>query len=145
MIIWTREKIAVIFLRFETVWFYHRGSVSTRCRQNGKQCRVCSIRSTQQFDLGLHCLPRHICQKTSDHYRDTSLIESFQFWYWYWEGQVLLCMPGEDSKHHSRCLMTKPTKWQMCPAKTQISLGIRPVWSESSLSTWRNLGSLATH
>ena len=33
----------------------------------------------------------------------------------------------------------------LLPAKTQISLGIRPVWSESSLSAWRNLGSLATH
>ena len=31
------------------------------------------------------------------------------------------------------------------PAKTQISLGIRPVWSESSPSAWRKLGSLATH
>ena len=31
------------------------------------------------------------------------------------------------------------------PAKTQISLGIRPVWSESSLSAWRKLGSLATY
>ena len=31
------------------------------------------------------------------------------------------------------------------PAKTQISLGIRPVWSESSLSAWRKPGSLATH
>ena len=31
------------------------------------------------------------------------------------------------------------------PANTQISLGIRPVWSESSLSAWRKLGSLATH
>ena len=31
------------------------------------------------------------------------------------------------------------------PAKTQISLDIRPVWSESSLSAWRKLGSLATH
>ena len=30
-------------------------------------------------------------------------------------------------------------------AKTQISLGIRPVWSESSLSAWRKLGSLPTH
>ena len=30
-------------------------------------------------------------------------------------------------------LMTKPTKWYVHPAKTQISLGIRPVWSESSL------------
>ena len=26
-------------------------------------------------------------------------------------------------------LMTKPTKWYVRPAKTQISLGIRPVWS----------------
>ena len=32
-----------------------------------------------------------------------------------------------------RHLMTKPTKWHVCPAKTQINLGIRPVWSESSL------------
>ena len=31
------------------------------------------------------------------------------------------------------------------PAKTQISLGIRPIWAESSLSTWRKLGSLVTH
>ena len=31
------------------------------------------------------------------------------------------------------------------PAKTQMSQGIRPVWSVSSLSAWRNLGSLATH
>ena len=40
---------------------------------------------------------------------------------------------------------TKPTKWLVRPGKTQISLGIRPVWSESSLSAWSNLGSLATH
>ena len=31
------------------------------------------------------------------------------------------------------------------PAKTQISLGISPVWSESLLSTGRKLDSLATH
>ena len=29
--------------------------------------------------------------------------------------------------------MTKPTKWHVRPAKTQINLGIRPVWSESLL------------
>ena len=28
---------------------------------------------------------------------------------------------------------TKPTKWHLSAAKTQISLGIRPVWSEPSL------------
>ena len=33
-----------------------------------------------------------------------------------------------------------PTKWHVRPAKTQISLDIRPVWSESSLSAWRKLG-----
>ena len=39
----------------------------------------------------------------------------------------------------------KTNKMHVRPAKTQISLGIRPVWSESSLSAWRKLGSLATH
>ena len=39
---------------------------------------------------------------------------------------------------------TKPTKWPLRPAKIQISLDIRPVWSESSLSTWRNIGALTT-
>ena len=42
-------------------------------------------------------------------------------------------------------LVAKPTKWHVRPAKTQISLGIRPVWSESSLSAWRKLGFLATN
>ena len=39
----------------------------------------------------------------------------------------------------------KTNKMTVRPAKTQISLGIRPVWSESSLSTRRKHGSLATH
>ena len=50
-------------------------------------------------------------------------------WWYYW----ITCM--------SRT-MTKSTKWHVCPAKTQISLGIRPVWSESSLSAWRSHMSL---
>ena len=62
--------------------------------------------------------------------------------------------------------MTKPIKWvcaqqrlrsawasvtwqnqqnECVPTKTQISLGICLVWSESPLSAWRKLGSLATH
>ena len=36
--------------------------------------------------------------------------------------------------------MSKSTKW-VCAQRTQISLGIRPVWSESLLSTWRKLRS----
>ena len=42
-------------------------------------------------------------------------------------------------------LMTKPTKWDVRPVKTQISLGIRPVWSESLLSAKRKLGPLVNH
>ena len=34
-------------------------------------------------------------------------------------------------------LTTKPTKWLVCPTKTQISMGIRQVWSESSLCARR--------
>ena len=43
------------------------------------------------------------------------------------------------------CLMTKSTKWHVLPVKIRISLGICPVWSKSSLSAWRKLGSLATN
>ena len=39
----------------------------------------------------------------------------------------------------------KTNKMSVRPAKTRISLGIRPVWSESSLSAWRKFGTLATH
>ena len=38
----------------------------------------------------------------------------------------------------------KANKMSMCPVKTQLSLGICPAWSESSLTAWRKLGSLAT-
>ena len=36
-------------------------------------------------------------------------------------------------RNHMSRLLTKPTKWHVRPAKTQISLGIRPVWSKSLL------------
>ena len=39
----------------------------------------------------------------------------------------------------------KQRKWHVRPRKTQISLGIRPIWSEFLLSAWRKLGSLPTH
>ena len=39
----------------------------------------------------------------------------------------------QSGQIHLSCRMTKPTKWHVCPAKTQISLGNYPVWSESSL------------
>ena len=39
----------------------------------------------------------------------------------------------------------KTNKMTLRTAKAQISLAIRPVWSETSLSAWRKLWSLATH
>ena len=39
----------------------------------------------------------------------------------------------------------KTNKVSVHPVKTQISLGIRPVWSASSLSAWRKFRSLATY
>ena len=85
-------------------------------------------------------------------------------WIWWWAAEIFM---GILTKYEFNCnicnekeiediylfwgeyqmshLMTKPTKWKVRPAKTQISLSIRPVWSESSLSAWRKLGFLATH
>ena len=41
---------------------------------------------------------------------------------------------------------TKPAKWHVRPAKTQINLGIRPVWSESSLcAQWVVKGPVFLH
>ena len=59
--------------------------------------------------------------------------------------QFFNCPDKTKIPNHLSRLMTKPTKWHVRPAKTQISLGIHPVWSESSLSAWRNIGSWATH
>ena len=57
-------------------------------------------------------------------------------------------MPKQDNEHDLIHFVTA-TSWQnqqndVRPAKIHISLGIRPVWSESSLSAWRNIRSLAT-
>ena len=54
-------------------------------------------------------------------------------------------LSAEQSFFYMSRIMIKPTKWLVRPAKAQISLGIRPVWSESSLSAWCKLGPLATH
>ena len=49
---------------------------------------------------------------------------------------------GKDDMSH---LMTKPTKWHTCPAKTQRSTWASTQSDQSSLSAWRKLGSLTTH
>ena len=77
------------------------------------------------------------------------LLYAFLFWrvynkvFMYFRASVVQNIVQVSFQHLSH-LMTKPKKWHVRQAKTQISLGIRPVWSESSLSAWRNLGPLAT-
>ena len=64
--------------------------------------------------------------------RENPISEQLRFrnlWAASWQNQQSECAPSEDSDQTGR----------------MISLGIRPVWSESSLSAWRKLGSLATH
>ena len=51
----------------------------------------------------------------------------------------------ESQGHTYEPLHDETNKITVRPVKIQISLDIRPVWSESSLSTWRKRGSLATH
>ena len=67
-----------------------------------------------------------------------------------WDLECLhLCnIEKQGSKHRTFIFEQrhdKTNKMSVRPAKTQISLGIRPVWSESSLFAWRKLGPLATH
>ena len=55
---------------------------------------------------------------------------------------------GPTTMGHS-CIWNEPpydktNKMDVHPVKTEINLGIHPVWSESSLSAWRNIESLAT-
>ena len=56
------------------------------------------------------------------------------------QADLCLCWPHKSFEP----VHDKTNKVTVRPAKTWISLGIRPVWSESSLSAWIKLGSLAT-
>ena len=54
-----------------------------------------------------------------------------------------LCYFGHESSslfHQMSRYVTKPTKWHMHPVKTQISLGICPVWSVFAVCSMDNLG-----
>ena len=71
-------------------------------------------------NLGLHCLP--MSQKWMLGLYGLRL----------WGNQKFRCYAQKQTSQMSR-RMTKPTKWPVRSAKTQISLGICPVWSVSSL------------
>ena len=89
---------------------------------------------------------RDLNTSQTEHLTDlVSLSQAILFTWGKWLKIPIIFTTDEYSTiRHLSCNMTKPTKWPMHPAKTQISMGIRLVWSESLLYTWRNLGSLAT-
>ena len=85
------------------------------------------------------------CRPRSDNFFCSSLI-----WIYIVCPDLFFCVPRPVSLRYSQNQIFEPrhdkaNKVRVCPGKTQISLGIRPVWSESSLSAWRNLGPLATY
>ena len=63
------------------------------------------------------------------------LVKNFTHTAWKWAKYSLWIEPPD----------VKTNNVVVRPAKTRVSLNIRQVWSESSLSAWRKLGSLATH
>ena len=68
-----------------------------------------------------------------------ALSSFFFFFYCFLTTCLCFCHSTCEPRHD------KTNKMSVRQAKTQISLGIHSVWSESSLSAWRKLGSLATH
>ena len=90
------------------------------------KCLCCSI-SRLLFCYLLHKKSSIRCTECITQYKDYARgkwnIQIVHIWAASWQNQQMACHP----------------------AKTPISKGIRLVWSESSLSAWRNLGSLATH
>ena len=114
------------------------------------------LETKESFKELLYCLARHMGLKPLFSFAEADLrkqdsayddelvmLKSVKF---------LFCSYGPISiTHHiiwdkqNELQYDKTNKVSVCPAKTQISLGISPVWSESSLSAWRKHGSLATH
>ena len=60
----------------------------------------------------------------------------------WWTFLHTCCLPFEEPFEPPH---DKTNNVAVRPAKTQISLGICPVWSESSLSAWRKAGTFASH
>ena len=59
-------KQIVVITDISTMWLYQ--TVTSPNDADGMANSVDPDQTAPQSDLGLHCLPRHICLKTSDHY-----------------------------------------------------------------------------
>ena len=90
------------------IWAHFLG---TKLRFHPKYCFWCSFGEIK-FDLTLKYIGRNM---TASLTHCNGEAENFSF------------------LHLSCLIVTKQTKWHVRPAKTRISLGMRPVWSESTL------------
>ena len=80
-------------------------------------------------------LKKNICERhkllTTNPFHEINLFIVFQI---IQESLVSICAIEENnSVSNMSRIVTKPVKWHVRPVKTQIGLGIRQVWSESSL------------
>ena len=86
----------------------------------------------------------HVLKRNKENHTVFSHIWSYVSWLRFQYGKLCVYLTfqkvkslmGTSIMSHR---MTKQTKWPVHLAKTQISLGICPVWSEDSQSAWRNL------
>ena len=95
------------------------------------------------FQSHLEIKPRTLKSNKSSQVENTEIICKLVLKWRICETSIILYMSVKKFLYEPQ--HDKTNKMSVRPAKTQISLGIRPVWSESSLSAWRKLGSLATH
>ena len=133
------------------------GSYPTACRSKKLWCiGLIWLRITMFADW------REVSVLSTEFHHTTVVFEDFNMKF-NWAGlrtaaSMFISVLGLKKKLNTGCLWLqeimakqnwaasyKPNNVAVRLAKTQISLGIRPVWSESLLSAWRKLGSLATH
>ena len=93
-----------------------------------------SICSFKQWYTVNYNVPLHISFNVKFHKMWHTVKFYFNYYNTFWWSVVSMRDVSVKHMSHSR---TKPTKWPVRPAKTQISQGIHPVWSESSMSVLR--------
>ena len=72
----------------------------------------------------------------TDWFQELNVLHCFHLTFLHWPlfGSHFGCLSSFSlMMPHLHLSLDMTTKWHMRPSKTQISLGIRPVWSESSL------------
>ena len=106
------------------------------CQQWQKSCRISrEVTLNSMFFLNINMTENWKSTHNYSHVQENINIANL-----IWAGVQ------QNLQSHLSRLMTKPTEWHMRLAKTQISLGICPGWSESSLcAQWSAKGPSFLH